>query len=97
MNKQDLIDEVSAVTGDSKSTTAQVIDAFTEIVCSALTTGDTVHLIGFGLFGVGARAARTGRNSATGETIKIPASRTVKFTAGKAFKERVNAVTGAGV
>jgi DNA-binding protein HU-beta len=90
MNKQELIDAVSAVTGDSKSATAQTIDAFTEIVGSALAKGDTVQLIGFGSFGVGARAARTGRNPATGEAIQIAAAKTVKFTAGKAFKERVN-------
>ena len=42
MNKQELIDAVSAVTGDSKSATAQVIDAFTEIVGAALAKGDTV-------------------------------------------------------
>ncbi|EIM94543.1 HU family DNA-binding protein [Paraburkholderia hospita] len=91
MNKQELIDAVSAVTGDSKSATAQVIDAFTEIVGAALAKGDTVQLIGFGSFGVGARAARTGRNPATGEAMQIAAAKTIKFTAGKAFKERVNA------
>ena len=50
-----------------------------------------VQLIGFGSFSVGARAARTGRNPATGEAMHIAAAKTVKFTAGKAFKERVNA------
>ena len=65
MNNQELIDAVSAITGDNKSATAQVIDAFTEIVGSALAKGDTVQLIGFGSFGVGARAARTGRNPAS--------------------------------
>ncbi|AUT66326.1 HU family DNA-binding protein [Paraburkholderia terrae] len=91
MNKQELIDAVSAVTGDSKSATVQVIDAFTEIVGAALAKGDTVQLIGFGSFGVGGRAARTGRNPATGEAMQIAAAKTIKFTAGKAFKERVNA------
>ena len=46
--------------------------------------------LGFGSFGSGKRAARTGRNPKTGETIKIPAAKTVKFTAGKAFKDAVN-------
>ncbi len=50
-----------------------------------------MQLISFGSFGVGARAARTGRNPATGEAMHIAAAKTVKFTAGKAFKERVNA------
>lgn len=76
MNKQELIDAVSAVTGDSKSATAQVIDAFTEIVDAALAKDDTVQLIGFGSFGVGARAARPGRNLATAEAMHIAAAKT---------------------
>jgi DNA-binding protein HU-beta len=47
-------------------------------------------LIGFGTFATGARAARAGRNPKTGETIEIAAAKTVKFTAGKAFKDAVN-------
>lgn len=90
MNRPELVNPVSAVTGDRKSVTAQVIDASTDFVGSALAKGDTVQLIGFCLFGVVARAARTGRNPSTGEAIQIPAAKTVSFTAGKAFKERVN-------
>jgi len=52
---------------------------------------DTVQLVGFGSFSTGARAERSGRNPSTGETITIPAAKTVKFTAGKAFKDAVNA------
>ncbi|BDC45485.1 hypothetical protein PTKU15_87820 [Paraburkholderia terrae] len=58
---------------------------------AAVTRGDTVQLIGFGSFSTGARAERSGRNPSTGETITIPAAKTVKFTAGKAFKDAVNA------
>jgi DNA-binding protein HU-beta len=90
MNKQNLTDAVSRATGDSKVTTAQVIDAFSDIVTASLAKGEAVQLIGFGTFGTGERAARTGRNTATGEAMQITAARTVKFTAGKAFKERVN-------
>jgi DNA-binding protein HU-beta len=53
--------------------------------------GDTVQLVGFGSFSTGARAARVGRNPSTGAEIQIAAAKTVKFTAGKAFKEAVNA------
>jgi DNA-binding protein HU-beta len=90
MNKQDLIDQVSASTGDSKSSTAEAIDAILDAVTKAVTDGDTVQLIGFGSFSSGERAERTGRNPTTGETITIAASKTVKFSAGKAFKEAVN-------
>jgi DNA-binding protein HU-beta len=55
-----------------------------------VTKGDTVQLIGFGSFSMGARAARTGRNPATGAEIQIPAAKTGKFVAGKAFTEAVN-------
>jgi DNA-binding protein HU-beta len=57
----------------------------------AVVGGDTVQLVGFGSFSTGARAARVGRNPSTGAEIQIAAAKTVKFTAGKAFKEAVNA------
>ena len=91
MNKQDLIDAVSASTGDSKASTGEAIDAILDAVTQAVTRGDTVQLIGFGSFSTGSRAERSGRNPATGEEIRIPAAKTVKFTAGKAFKDAVNA------
>lgn len=50
-----------------------------------------MQLIGFGTFSVGQRAVRTGRNAATGVEIPIAAAKTVKFAAGQAFKEAVNA------
>jgi DNA-binding protein HU-beta len=52
--------------------------------------GNAVQLIGFGTFGRGERAARSGRNPATGEAMEIAAAKTVKFAAGKAFKDAVN-------
>lgn len=56
----------------------------------AVANGEAVQLTGFGTFASGARAARVGRNPATGAEIRIAAAKTVKFTAGKAFKEAVN-------
>ncbi|MGF6609254.1 DNA-binding protein HU-beta [Paraburkholderia sp. WSM4175] len=90
MNKQELVDAVAAATGDSKTATAEMIDAFIGTVTVAITEGETVQLIGFGSFSTGARAARVGRNPATGAEIQIAAAKTVKFTAGKAFKDAVN-------
>ncbi len=90
MNKQELIDAVATATGESKADTGGVIDGFIGAVTAAVTQGETVQLIGFGSFSAGARAARIGRNPATGAEIQIGASRTVKFTAGKAFKDTVN-------
>src|ERR1700744_1844579 len=90
MNKQELIDAVAGQTGASKAQTGETLDTLLEVIKKAVSKGDAVQLIGFGSFGSGKRAARTGRNPKTGETIKIPAAKTVKFTAGKAFKDTVN-------
>jgi DNA-binding protein HU-beta len=91
MNRHELIDAVAATTGGSKTSTAEAIDAILEAVTAAVIRGETVQLIGFGSFSTGARAERAGRNPSTGETITIPAAKTVRFTAGKAFKDAVNA------
>lgn len=90
MNKQELIDAVAGATGQGKSVTGETIDAFVEVITKTISGGGSVQLIGFGSFSTGNRAARVGRNPATGAEIQIPAAKTVKFTAGKGFKDRVN-------
>ncbi|MFM0632800.1 HU family DNA-binding protein [Paraburkholderia xenovorans] len=91
MNKQELIDAVATTTGDSKAASGDVINAVLDAITRAVTVGDAVQLVGFGSFSTGQRAARTGRNPSTGAEMQIAAARTVKFTAGKAFKDAVNA------
>lgn len=90
MNKQELIDAVAGATGQGKGVTGEAIDAFIGVVTKAISGGGSVQLIGFGSFSTGNRAARVGRNPATGAEIQIPAAKTVKFTAGKGFKDLVN-------
>ncbi|OTP68235.1 DNA-binding protein HU [Caballeronia sordidicola] len=90
MNKHELIDAVAGKVGIAKSAAAETIDAFLGTVTDAVVKGDAVQLIGFGSFSTGARAARTGRNPQTGEALQIVATKTVKFTAGKAFKDALN-------
>ncbi|WP_250482203.1 HU family DNA-binding protein [Caballeronia sp. GACF5] len=90
MNKQELIDAVASEAGTSKIAAEETINAVFETISKAVAAGDAVQLIGFGSFGTGERAARTGRNPQTGETIEIAAAKTVKFTAGKGFKDAVN-------
>src|SRR5689334_10112565 len=90
MNKQELIDAVASEAGTSKIAAEETINAVLETISKAVAAGDAVQLIGFGSFGTGERAARTGRNPQTGKTIEIAAAKTVKFTAGKAFKDAVN-------
>lgn len=90
MNKQELIDVIAAETGASKAKIGEMLDVALKHIKKTIASGDTVQLIGFGSFSTGERAARTGRNPKTGEAIKIPAAKTIKFTAGKAFKDAVN-------
>ncbi|MBT2792782.1 HU family DNA-binding protein [Paraburkholderia strydomiana] len=92
MNKQELVETVAAATGSSKRAVAAAVDAIIGAVTGAVANGEAVQLVGFGTFASGARAARVGRNPATGAEMQIAAAKTVKFTAGKAFKDAVNGV-----
>ena len=90
MNKGDLIDAVAASTGSSKVDAARTVDAVTSAIAGELGGGGSVSLVGFGTFSVSHRAARQGRNPATGESIWINASNVPKFKAGKALKAACN-------
>ena len=90
MNKGDLISAVAAGTGLSKADAGRAIDATTSAIARELSGGGSVSLVGFGTFSVSHRAARMGRNPATGASIHINASNVPKFKAGKALKEACN-------
>ena len=90
MNKGELIDAVAASTGLSKADAGRALDAMTSAVAGELASGGSCALVGFGTFSVSHRAARAGRNPATGETIQIKASNVPKFKAGKALKDACN-------
>ncbi|HWU69843.1 MAG TPA: HU family DNA-binding protein [Pseudoxanthomonas sp.] len=90
MNKSELIDYVADAAGLSKADAGRAVEAVVAGVTGALKQGDTVAVVGFGTFQVRARAARTGRNPKTKETIQIPASKNPVFKAGKALKDAVN-------
>lgn len=87
MNKADLIDSVADATDMSKAEAGRALDAVLNGIAGALSKGDSVALVGFGTFNVRERAARMGRNPATGATIQIAASKGVGFKAGKALKD----------
>lgn len=89
MNKAELIASIAADTEQTKAAVAAIVDSFTGTIAKALKKGDTVTLVGFGSFSVRKRAARTGRNPQTGADIKIKASKSPAFKAGKAFKDAV--------
>ena len=90
MNKAELIDAVTEATELSRADAEKTTNAVLDSIIDALSKGDQVSLVGFGTFSVRERAARTGRNPQTGETIQIKASKSPGFKAGKAFKDAVN-------
>ena len=90
MNKADLVAAIAAKTGDTKKGAEATVNAFVEVASGALVKGEKVQLVGFGSFEVRKRAARKGRNPQTKEEIKIPASKSPVFKAGKALKDLVN-------
>ena len=90
MNKTELIAAVAEKAELSKKDAEKAVKAFTDAVSEELVKGGKVQLVGFGTFEVSERAAREGRNPQTGETMKIEASKSPKFKAGKALKDMVN-------
>ena len=91
MNKTELVAVVAAETQVAKKDVEAVVNATVVAITEALKKGDKVQLIGFGTFEVKDTAEREGRNPKTGETIKIPASKKLSFSASKVLKDEVNA------
>ncbi len=92
MNKAELIDAVAKSTKNSKVSVEETLNALMAAIQGSLAKGDDVQLIGFGTFAVQARAARIGRNPATGAELKIPAKKVVKFKVGSKLKDAVGGV-----
>lgn len=87
MTKAELIAAVAAKTDCTKKEAEQIITATLNTISEELVSGGKVQLVGFGTFEVRERAAREGKNPATGETIQIAASKVPAFKAGKALKD----------
>lgn len=90
MNRQELIEALATKTGSTKADADRSIAALIEIVTNTLKKGDKIALVGFGTFEVRKRAARIGRNPATGAELKIKASKAPAFKAGATLKAAVN-------
>ena len=75
MNKNDLVSAVADTSGLTKADAGRAVDAVFDSIASALKSGGDVRIVGFGTFSVAQRAATTGRNPRTGETIQIKASK----------------------
>lgn len=89
MNKTELVAAIADKADLSKADAARAVDAFFEVVGKQLKKKDKVSLVGFGTFLLRERAARTGRNPKTGAALKIKASKSPSFKAGKALKDMV--------
>ena len=90
MNKQELVASIAEKAGMTKADAARALDATVAAVTEALRQDETVTLVGFGSFYVGERAARTGRNPRTGESVEVIAKRVPFFKTGKELRERLN-------
>jgi DNA-binding protein HU-beta len=90
MNKNDLVLLLASEYELSKAYAQELVDFVLGSITGAVQKGEEVALHGFGRFKVTERAARKGRNPRTGEPVKIPASKRVKFEAAKSLKEGVN-------
>ena len=89
MNKTEFVANVAKSAGVTKAEVSKVLAAGIAVITKALKKGESVQIIGFGSYSVAKRAARKGRNPATGKEIKIPASKAPRFKAGKALKDAV--------
>ncbi len=90
MNKTDLINAIAEKAELTKADAGRALEAYLEAVQKSLKKGEDVSVVGFGTFTVRKRAARTGRNPRTNETIEIKASNVPAFKAGKTLKDALN-------
>jgi DNA-binding protein HU-beta len=89
VNQSELIAAAAKEAGVSQAEAGRVLDAFLSTIQATLVKGEDVRLSGLGIFDVADRAAREGRNPATGETIKIAATKAVRFRPSKTLKDAV--------
>jgi DNA-binding protein HU-beta len=89
MNRRDLVKAISTQTEVDAKTVDAVVKGFTDVVTAVVAKGEPVAITGFAKFAKVERAARMGRNPATGEAIKIKASKKVAFRAAKDLKEAI--------
>jgi len=90
ITKGDFVKKFAENNGLSQSKANDLVNAVLDSVQEELVAGNAVVFTGFGKFDIAHRAARTGRNPGTGETIKIKASKAPRFSAGKTLKDAVN-------
>jgi DNA-binding protein HU-beta len=89
MNRRELVNAIAAHADTDAKTVDAVMRGFTDVVCATVSKGDPVVLSGFAKFAKIQTKARMGRNPATGEAIKIKASKKARITPLKGFKDIV--------
>jgi DNA-binding protein HU-beta len=90
MNTSELVDKLAAEQGLTKVVAKAVVEATFKAIADAAAVGNECNFPGFGKFKISSRAAREGRNPATGATIQIAASKSLGFSPAKALKDRLN-------
>ena len=90
MNQSELVDKVAQAATLNQAAATQAVKAVVRAILESLVAGEAVRVSGLGTFNVAVRSARDGRNPRTGQSIKIPASKAVRFHAGKAVKDALN-------
>jgi DNA-binding protein HU-beta len=88
-NRGDVVQAIAEATHLTKKDAEGAFDALIDSLTQYLQKGEKVTISGFGVFTVGQRAARTGRNPQTGVAVEIAASKAPRFKAAKAFKDAV--------
>jgi DNA-binding protein HU-beta len=90
MNRLELIEKLAAENELTKAATGRFLESLTDTIGAVLKKGDSLQLVGFGTFKTAKRAARVGKNPATGESLKIAAAVVPKFVPGAALKATVD-------
>jgi len=90
MNTSDLVEKIASENGVTKVTAKAILDGVLRAITDTAAAGEEVNLPGFGKFKVKENPAREGRNTATGASIQVAASKKVSFMPAKAFKGRLN-------
>lgn len=90
MTKKEFVDAYTKATGETKKRSEELVNEFLELIVTTLENGNNVQFVGWGAFEVQERKERSGRNPQSGEEIKIPAKKVVKFKVGKKLAEKVN-------
>ena len=94
LTKDHIVDSVQRRLGVSKPESSRLLESVLELIKSSLTGGDDVLISGFGKFTVRQKAARRGRNPATGEDMNLAPRKVVTFKCSALLKEKLNGKAG---